>query len=57
VDRRAAAGLFRSDDRGESWQLMSALLERTERAKWFGGGYDEAGIHSSRPIRAKPAVS
>jgi hypothetical protein len=43
------AGLFRSDDRGESWQLMSALWNVPERAKWFGGGYDEAGIHSVSP--------
>jgi hypothetical protein len=40
------AGLFRSDDRGESWQLMRALWDVPERAKWFGGGYDEAGIHT-----------
>ena len=40
------AGLFRSDDRGESWQLMSSLWNVPERARWFGGGYDAAGIHS-----------
>ena len=43
------AGLFRSDDRGESWQLMSALWDVPERARWFGGGYDDAGIHSVSP--------
>src|ERR1700726_2757540 len=37
------AGLFRSDDRGESWQLMNALWNVPERARWFGGGYDDAG--------------
>jgi photosystem II stability/assembly factor-like uncharacterized protein len=40
------AGLFKSDDRGASWQFMRALWEVPERAKWFGGGYDDAGIHS-----------
>ena len=43
------AGLFRSDDRGESWQLVSALWNVPERAKWFGGGYDDAGIHTISP--------
>jgi hypothetical protein len=43
------AGLFRSDDRGDSWELMRALWDVPERAKWFGGGYDEAGIHSVSP--------
>lgn len=39
-------GLFRSDDRGEHWQLMQSLWDRPERANWFGGGYDFPGIHS-----------
>lgn len=39
-------GLFRSDDRGESWRLVDSLWERPEREKWFGGGYDDPGIHS-----------
>jgi hypothetical protein len=43
------AGLFRSDDRGESWQLMQSLWDVPERARWFGGGYDDAGIHSISP--------
>ncbi len=43
------AGLFRSDDRGESWQLVSSLWNVPERARWFGGGYDAAGIHSVSP--------
>ncbi|HBX57292.1 WD40/YVTN/BNR-like repeat-containing protein [Pseudomonas sp. UBA2684] len=38
--------LFRSSDRGESWQLNEALWQRPERAQWFGGGYDQPGIHS-----------
>lgn len=40
------AGLFVSDDRGESWQLVTSLWERSERQEWFGGGYDHPGIHS-----------
>jgi photosystem II stability/assembly factor-like uncharacterized protein len=43
------AGLFRSDDGGESWHLMNALWDVPQRSKWFGGGYDEAGIHSVSP--------
>ena len=39
-------GLFRSDDRGDSWQLVEALWNRPERKGWFGGGYDVPGIHS-----------
>jgi hypothetical protein len=40
------AGLFRSRDRGDSWSLVRSLWERPERSEWFGGGYDDAGIHS-----------
>lgn len=39
-------GLFRSNDRGNSWQLVESLWNVTERTEWFGGGYDEPGIHS-----------
>jgi len=39
-------GLFRSDDRGDSWQLVEALWNLPARKKWFGGGYDDPGIHS-----------
>ena len=39
-------GLFRSDDRGESWKLDVGLWEKPERENWFGGGYDDPGIHS-----------
>ena len=46
---RIPAGLFRSDDRGATWQLVDALWNVPERAKWFGGGYDDAGIHSVSP--------
>ena len=40
------AGLFRSDDGGASWQLSRGLWDVPERPRWFGGGYDDAGIHS-----------
>ncbi|MDK2123389.1 WD40/YVTN/BNR-like repeat-containing protein [Parachitinimonas caeni] len=46
-------GLFRSDDGGESWQLNRSLWDRPERKEWFGGGADDAGIHS---VVADPAV-
>ncbi len=39
-------GLFRSDDRGESWTLNEPLWNVPGRDKWFGGGYDQPGIHS-----------
>lgn len=39
-------GLFRSTDRGASWEIVRPLWEMPERRKWGGGGYDFAGIHS-----------
>lgn len=39
-------GLFKSNNHGESWQLVESLWNRPERAKWMGGGYDYPGIHS-----------
>jgi len=39
-------GLFRSDDRGESWALVDGLWNEPSRPTWFGGGYDAPGIHS-----------
>jgi photosystem II stability/assembly factor-like uncharacterized protein len=48
------AGLFRSDDRGEHWQLVSSLWNVPERPKWFGGGYDQAGIHTVSPDPRDP---
>ncbi|MCH7780135.1 MAG: exo-alpha-sialidase [Acidobacteria bacterium] len=39
-------GLFVSDDRGGSWSLVESLWNRPERESWFGGGYDDPGIHS-----------
>lgn len=39
-------GLFRSPDRGQSWELVRALWDEPSRREWFGGGYDVPGIHS-----------
>jgi hypothetical protein len=39
-------GLFRSDDRGDSWELVRSLWDDPSRSEWFGGGYDSPGIHS-----------
>jgi hypothetical protein len=39
-------GLFRSADRGDSWQFVDALWDLPARQKWFGGGFDDAGVHS-----------
>ena len=47
-------GLFRSDDRGASWQLLRSLWDRPERAQWFGGGYEAPGIHSICPHPNRP---
>lgn len=39
-------GLFRSSDRGDTWDFVESLWNIPARSKWFGGGYDDAGIHS-----------
>jgi hypothetical protein len=39
-------GLFRSCDRGDSWELVRSLWDVPQRREWFGGGYDVPGIHS-----------
>jgi hypothetical protein len=39
-------GLFRSDDRGASWQLVRSLWDHPLRLEWLGGGADYPGIHS-----------
>jgi len=39
-------GLFKSTDRGASWNLVQALWDIPQRKEWFGGGYDVPGIHS-----------
>jgi hypothetical protein len=40
------AALFRSADRGATWQLCRALWDLPQRQGWVGGGYDDAGLHS-----------
>ncbi|CAN5499340.1 exo-alpha-sialidase [soil metagenome] len=39
-------GLFRSRDRGESWDLIHSLWDLPQRREWNGGGFDQPGIHS-----------
>jgi hypothetical protein len=39
-------GLFRSTDRGTSWEMVRALWDHPQRKKWAGGGADLPGIHS-----------
>jgi hypothetical protein len=39
-------GLFRSTDRGQSWQIVRSLWDHPKRPQWMGGGADLPGIHS-----------
>lgn len=39
-------GLFRSADRGQSWDMVRSLWDHPKRKEWFGGGMDLPGIHS-----------
>lgn len=39
-------GLFRSRDRGATWEMFENLWRMPERNKWLGGGADIPGIHS-----------
>jgi len=39
-------GLFRSNDGGDSWSLVTSLWNHPSRTEWMGGGYDAPGIHS-----------
>lgn len=39
-------GLFRSTNRGDSWELVESLWHREDRWQWFGGGKDHPGVHS-----------
>lgn len=55
-------GLFRSADRGASWQMVESLWNHPLRKQWMGGGYDAPGIHSvcvhpTDPARLAVAVS
>jgi photosystem II stability/assembly factor-like uncharacterized protein len=54
--------LFRSDDRGHSWEMVRGLWDHPLRRKWAGGGMDYPGIHSicvhpNDPDRLTIAVS
>ena len=40
------AGLFKSEDLGQSWTLNTALWEDPRRLHWMGGGNDYPGMHS-----------
>lgn len=39
-------GLFRSDDRGDSWSIVESLWNEPSRTRWNGGGADHTAIHS-----------
>src|SRR5437773_361091 len=39
-------GLFRSRDRGASWQLIESLWNHPKRREWVGGGAELPGLHS-----------
>jgi hypothetical protein len=39
-------GLFRSKDRGASWEMMRGLWDHPKRKQWMPGGADLPGIHS-----------
>jgi hypothetical protein len=39
-------GLFRSDARGDAWELVRPLWDDPRRAQWSGGGYDYPGLHT-----------
>jgi photosystem II stability/assembly factor-like uncharacterized protein len=39
-------GLFRSDNHGDTWELVGSLWNDPKRKEWFGGGADLPGIHS-----------
>ena len=39
-------GLFRSNDHGQTWEMVRTLWDHPLRTKWMGGGADLPGIHS-----------
>jgi hypothetical protein len=49
-------GLFRSPDRGDSWELVRSLWDHPDRSQWMGGGYDWAGMHSVSVDPRDPGV-
>ena len=34
-------GLFRSDDKGDTWAMVDSLWDHPDRQRWFGGGADD----------------
>jgi hypothetical protein len=40
------AGLFRSIDNGQTWQLIESLWLDERRKEWMGGGNDHPALHS-----------
>jgi photosystem II stability/assembly factor-like uncharacterized protein len=38
--------LFRSSDKGQTWEMIRTLWDDPKRKEWFGGGMDLPGIHS-----------
>jgi len=40
------AGLFKSEDAGQTWKLNKPLWEDPRRMLWMGGGNDYPGMHS-----------
>jgi photosystem II stability/assembly factor-like uncharacterized protein len=42
----APGGVFRSNDAGESWELVRSLWDQPDRRKWVGGGTDWPAPHS-----------
>jgi hypothetical protein len=39
-------GVFRSRDRGGTWQIAQSLWQHPKRPQWMGGGADLPGVHS-----------
>lgn len=39
-------GLFKTSDRGSSWQMARSLWDHPKRKQWMGGGADLPGLHS-----------
>lgn len=55
-------GLFRSPDRGATWELVRGLWDHPDRLRWSGGGADYPGLHSicvhpRDPLRLAVGVS
>ncbi len=40
------AGIFHSDDMGDTWHMNDAFWQIEGREEWMGGGFDDSGVHS-----------